>query len=221
MMKKTERQKDDAQPSRDSRDALLCVAKKLFARNGFAGTSIKALTDLAKVNASLVSYHFGGKRGLYRACVANLFSPQASTPARILSPPSSVVEFRLRFTLFLEEMLEIYATDPDALKIVYQDLENEDEMDQSITESVIKLYTAHVEFMKSAEREGLLLEGVDPEAGSSILFSITHQLIRSDHISSKYFGRSIREPGYRKHMIQQIVQIFFDGISPSHARGKA
>ena len=202
-----------------SRNALLCVAKKLFAQKGFAGTSIRVLSDLAKVNASLVSYHFGGKRGLYHACISNLFTRSAQSSDRILTPPVSAVEFRLRTTLFLEEMLDRYSEDPDAFKIIYHDLENDDAIHLGVTEQVVEVYQRYVDFMRAAKGQGLLAVGIDPETASSILFSVTNNLMRSDDLSVKYVGKTIRDPAYRKHMIQQIIQIFFDGVTPSASRG--
>ncbi len=42
------------------------MAERLFARNGYAGTSVRDITAAAGCNLAAVSYHFGGKVGLYR-----------------------------------------------------------------------------------------------------------------------------------------------------------
>lgn len=49
-----------------TRERLLDAAEQLFAREGFAGTSIRAITRAAGCNLAAVSYHFGGKTELYR-----------------------------------------------------------------------------------------------------------------------------------------------------------
>lgn len=44
---------------------ILNVASELFAQKGFAATSIREISSLAKVNISAIHYHFQDKAGLY------------------------------------------------------------------------------------------------------------------------------------------------------------
>jgi AcrR family transcriptional regulator len=53
-----------------TRERLLQAATELFARSGFRGASVRRICDLANTNPGAVSYHFGGKRQLYRAALA-------------------------------------------------------------------------------------------------------------------------------------------------------
>jgi AcrR family transcriptional regulator len=48
----------------DTRERLLQAAEQSYARFGFEGTSLRALTAAAGVNLAAVNYHFGSKRGL-------------------------------------------------------------------------------------------------------------------------------------------------------------
>lgn len=50
-----------------TRMALLDASRDIFARNGFDGASVRAITSAADVNLGAVTYHFGSKRGLYDA----------------------------------------------------------------------------------------------------------------------------------------------------------
>jgi len=59
-------------PPAPTPDTLLDAAEGLFARQGFAGTSIKELGAAAGVNPSLLYYYFGDKVGLYEAVLARL-----------------------------------------------------------------------------------------------------------------------------------------------------
>lgn len=55
---------EDAPP--ETRDRLLEAAESLFARRGYAATSVRDITADAGTNLAAVNYHFGGKRNLYR-----------------------------------------------------------------------------------------------------------------------------------------------------------
>jgi AcrR family transcriptional regulator len=52
-----------------TRQRLLSAAATLFADQGFRGASVRDICDQANANPGAVSYHFGGKRQLYRAVV--------------------------------------------------------------------------------------------------------------------------------------------------------
>jgi AcrR family transcriptional regulator len=52
-----------------TRRRLLDAAGRLFADQGFRGASVRDICDQANANPGAVSYHFGGKRQLYRAVV--------------------------------------------------------------------------------------------------------------------------------------------------------
>lgn len=47
-----------------TKDRILNIAEELFARQGFAETSLRAITGGAEVNVASVNYHFGSKKSL-------------------------------------------------------------------------------------------------------------------------------------------------------------
>jgi len=61
--------------STDTKEQILNVAERLFAEQGFAGTSLRSVVREAKVNLSAVNYHFGSKEGLLRAVIARTAQP--------------------------------------------------------------------------------------------------------------------------------------------------
>jgi AcrR family transcriptional regulator len=56
-----------------TRERILTVAERLFARHGFNGVSMRDLAAAAKVPLALASYHFGPKKALYRAVFARRY----------------------------------------------------------------------------------------------------------------------------------------------------
>jgi AcrR family transcriptional regulator len=73
---------DDPLPSatrgEPTRDALIGAAIEIFGRDGFDAASTRAISDAAGVNQALISYHFGGKPGLYLAALRSIAASVSS-----------------------------------------------------------------------------------------------------------------------------------------------
>ncbi|HVQ34533.1 MAG TPA: TetR/AcrR family transcriptional regulator [Candidatus Bathyarchaeia archaeon] len=57
-----------------TRQSLVDAATALFAERGFDGAKVDEIARRAGVNKAMISYHFGGKRGLYNAILADDFA---------------------------------------------------------------------------------------------------------------------------------------------------
>src|SRR5690606_39441765 len=55
-----------------TRAALIEAATRVFGRDGFHAATTKAIAREAGANQALISYHFGGKEGLYTAVVEHI-----------------------------------------------------------------------------------------------------------------------------------------------------
>ncbi len=77
-------QRSISRPSELTRRALIEAATAVFAEQGYEGGSVRQITQKAKANQAAITYHFGGKEGLYLAVLsaANLALEQQS----LLSP---------------------------------------------------------------------------------------------------------------------------------------
>ena len=58
----------------DLRNNIISIATRLFAERGINGVSIRQLSQSAGVSISMISYHFGGKEGLYSSVLQEQFS---------------------------------------------------------------------------------------------------------------------------------------------------
>jgi len=57
----------------NTKENILDVAERLFAENGFAGTSIRAIVEAAEVNIAAINYHFKSKEGLFIEVIKRRF----------------------------------------------------------------------------------------------------------------------------------------------------
>ena len=58
-----------------TKDRILNAAERLFARDGFEATSLRAITTEAKVNLAAVNYHFQSKEALVQAVIGRRMGP--------------------------------------------------------------------------------------------------------------------------------------------------
>ncbi|MBP3949780.1 forespore capture DNA-binding protein RefZ [Bacillus suaedae] len=56
-----------------TKEKMLDAAIRLFHTQGYAGTSVRDIAQKANVNVALISYHFGGKKGLYEQLIIQFF----------------------------------------------------------------------------------------------------------------------------------------------------
>ena len=101
----------------NSRERLLRAAIDVFGRQGFPGASTRMIARAAGVNLQLITYHFGGKRGLYLAAadhIAESLGARVGPVARRArarfarrGEPVSVTEARQFLADMLEAMTEI------------------------------------------------------------------------------------------------------------------
>jgi TetR/AcrR family transcriptional regulator len=65
-----------------TREAILAAAEDLFARRGFAGTSLQQIGETAGVARSTPAYFFGNKAALYDAVLVRVIARAQETMAR-------------------------------------------------------------------------------------------------------------------------------------------
>lgn len=59
--------------SEATKDKILTSATALFQRQGYHGTSVRDIAQDASVNIALVSYYFGGKKGLFETLMIQFY----------------------------------------------------------------------------------------------------------------------------------------------------
>lgn len=120
----SEHQKYRSKVRQDQKEAthgqILQAALDAFAANGFDATSVREIAGRAKVNHSLVTYHFGNKAGLWRASVDFLFERLESELADV--PPVREADTAFENTkLFIRAYVRYCARHPEHARIMVQE----------------------------------------------------------------------------------------------------
>lgn len=81
MTKAASKSKPAPAAKRDSREALLDAAERLFSEQGYADVSTRQIAEAADVNLGLIQYHFGSKANLFVAVVHRMKQNACYQPA--------------------------------------------------------------------------------------------------------------------------------------------
>lgn len=76
--------------ARPAEARLIEVAIEQFGHNGMSAVGTRAIADAAGMQMSAITYHFGGKQGLYRACAEHI----AARLSDYLAPVLTLAEAR-------------------------------------------------------------------------------------------------------------------------------
>jgi len=110
--------KDVAQNTKDTSGKILKAAAKLFARYGYDGVSVKAISREAGANSALISYYYGGKPGLYQAVLKQQAETLLRLAERLKEPGPAPLACILAF---LDEVTGIFLKEPESLHVIYRE----------------------------------------------------------------------------------------------------
>lgn len=115
---------------------LLETAATLFAEHGYRGASVRRICDLARANPGAISYHFGGKKQLYRTVLRRAASSlsEFSVPAvdgGEEAPPLSITEV-------LDQIFDQLDARPHDARLLLRDLSDGGEVAVEALEPTIR-----------------------------------------------------------------------------------
>ena len=102
-----------------TRAALIEAARASFSRNGFDGSSVRAITSAAGANLGAITYHFGSKRALYDAVLEQGLRPLLARVQNAVSSEGSALD---RMTAVVGAYFEHLSIHPDLPHLLLQEI---------------------------------------------------------------------------------------------------
>jgi TetR/AcrR family transcriptional regulator len=188
---------------------LLAAARHLFARQGLSGTSIRDIAEAAGLNSSLISYHFQGKDGLYRACLGQIAEASLTMTRRVLQPAKNEAEYRVRLQMFLDQIFQLFLEDRDTGLILIREYDRQHSpAEQIFRDSFLQIFNHIMLFFRSAQDHGLLDPDKDPFTLAGLLFGCVTSQMRMDHLTEKTYKKSLRDLKEKRKVENHIVDLF-------------
>lgn len=203
----------EASESPDTRESLMNAAKKVFAQHGFEGATVKAIAEAAGVNISLVSYHFHGKEGLFRACFEQVGKQRLASAQRTLQPVSSLEEFRVRLKIYAEDFFLFNLEEPEVSTLLHRECVGEMPLTKDIfRETFLKSFDLLTGFFQDAQQKGILRSDLNPFLTGGLYFGGLIHVARTHHMVQEIYGFSLSDKAYRDQLIEASLQGLLLGI---------
>ena len=191
----------------DSRTRLLESAVPLFASKGLSGVSIRQLAEAAGVNSALISYHFGGKEGLYAAVLEMQFSSIEAALDKLPVRPEKPEE---NLTFYAKAVLSAHRRQPFLIRFLHNELTNPTACFESILKKYIKKFYL---FLYGSLSEGIahgeFKNGLDPSYAALSLVGILNFYFIAKPLALSFFPA---EPDHDQQYVEQALAIYLSGI---------
>ncbi|TQR44555.1 TetR/AcrR family transcriptional regulator [Paenibacillus popilliae] len=135
------------QDTNDVKAKILDAAKKLFARNGFEGTTVRQICEEAGVALALVSYHFGGKEKVFYALFESSI-PNYATAIYTLQDPEA------DFSHFIHEFVRLRQTEPELINLLQQEIIMQSPRMEKLQAYVYTLWKQLRDILKAGRAKG-------------------------------------------------------------------
>lgn len=196
---------------RSTPDLLVATARELFAQKGYDGTSIRAITDRARVNLAAVTYHFGSKEALYAAVVASVAQPLRNRVEELARGTGLPAD---RVGRILHAYFDHFADHPDMPKLVIQQLFTGRPLPAPLREAMGGILAALVGVIAEGQGRGEFRTG-DPRlfALSTLAQPIYFNIVRRPLALAGLLD--LGEAADRERVVAHVTRFALAGLAPS------
>ncbi|MBP2630205.1 MAG: yttP 3 [Firmicutes bacterium] len=192
---------------KDSRTKLIEAAIPLFGAKGLAGVSIRELAEVANVNSALISYHFGGKDGLYLGALEALFSP-ATTLLDAFENLEAVPPERIMY--YAKAVLAAHKKNPYLMRFVHNEMTNPTFALKIVVEKYIsRIYQFVYQAFADGVQEGYFNADLDPTYATISLAGIMNFYFIMRPITKEFLAVNI---DHDDKYVNQAVNIYLNGV---------
>jgi AcrR family transcriptional regulator len=163
-----------------SRERILAVARSLFAQRGFRGTSVRAIIGEAGVNLGAVTYHFGGKSGLYEAVLDSLLDPLEARVRAAAETPGPPLD---RIAGTIHAITAHVARNPDQAHIVLHELALRRPLPERARRWIAFLFGTLTGLIAEGQADGTIIEGSPGLLAASVVAQPFYFAIAGPHLA--------------------------------------
>ncbi len=196
--------------SRATAEALIAAGGKLFARCGYDGASVRAITEEAGANLGAITYHFGSKRALYERVVKDSLEPLSRQIEVVASGSGTPIE-RVQGVMrtFFEHHLE---GSPEIPRLMLQEIVLGRMPPEAAAESLWRIKTALTAMVREGQEDGTIRPGDPWIMALSIISHPIHFAIMAPTLRT-LSGLDLSDHSARERVVAHSVRFVLEGIA--------
>lgn len=198
----------------ERRDVIIASAIRLFAENGFRGTTTRQLAAAVGVTEPVLYQHFRTKRELYDAILETKTREGHRRLHDLLGPHLRGKNDRAFFHRLAELVIERYEHDPGFVRLLlFAALERHELADRFYERQVMMFYRVVAAYVRRRIKEGAIRE-MDPKLVARVFLG----MVANYALNQVLFGERILKIG-REEIVGGMVSAFLEGIHIAHSGG--
>lgn len=209
---KRRRAQEPERSTERTKQRLEDAAKRAFAKHGFHGATVQQIARDADVNVSLINHHFGGKEGLYRACLSRFSEQRLLAVDRFLSPSKSVEEFKAKVHVLVSELLDQHLAEPEILTILLRDVNDPDLWGKELEQRLFAFTTKLAEVFGDAKKRGFLRKDTDPLIAAAMIYMSFSGLIQFGVHLRRVSSLPLDDAASRRALLERALHVVFNGV---------
>lgn len=196
--------------SQPAADALVAAGRKLFARHGYDGASVRAITAEAGANLGAITYHFGSKRALYERIVEDSLAPLAGRVEVVARGPGAPIE-RVEAVVraYFDHHLE---SDPDFPRLMLQELVLGRQPPEAAAGSLLRIKVALTALVHEGQKAGVIRPGDPWIIALGIIAHPVHFALLAPTLRS-ISELDLADPSTRERVVEHAVGFVLEGIA--------
>lgn len=186
----------------DVKRRILLAAKKLFAKQGFDGTSVRQICDEASANVALISYYFGGKEKVLWAIFEQFFPANEEAFLRHNEDLQDPVK---GLGLMIRGIVQFTMNDKELSDIVQQELMIDSPRTEVMLTFLSPVWSRVKELLETGKEQGVFqFESIASTLLMVFGIALSHK--RITHFQ-QVFGEVPKVPEeYAEHVVEFIYQ---------------
>jgi TetR/AcrR family transcriptional regulator len=209
-------QTDAIPPASETARALIAAGRKLFARRGYDGASVRAITEEAGANLGAITYHFGSKHGLYDAVVAECLGPFAERVVEVASAEGTALD---RLAEVVRAYFEHLWDNPDLPFLMMQELAAGRLPPPSAQSALRRMLGALSGLIVFGQSAGEIREGEPVLMAFSVIAQPVHLTVVRP-VAALIAGIDQDGVAARERLVNHVVTFVRRGLEPDAPRGR-
>jgi TetR/AcrR family transcriptional regulator len=158
-------------------DLILDAAERLFARQGFAATTIKQIAADANVNSALLYYYYDSKETLYRAMLQRILSQLLARGTDAVERATTHTD---RIRAFIRAQTKLLAEHPHFPQLFVREMVDHQaaHAEQAITSTAAGAFKKLCDVIVAGQKDGVFRLALDPRfTAISIIAQVAYFVI--------------------------------------------